>query len=131
MSAIIQALTGYLPLVLPEAVLGVVACVLFLGGTWRGGRNLWGGAALVGLGLAAVALVYTASSPDGRGGRGASRHRAQLSNTESPPTPTKRSWSEARRSVRSRADVYASPVSNTRLALFLKALAWRAPWCWC
>ena len=58
--AIILALTDYLPLVLPEAVLGVVACVLFLGATWRGGRSLWGGAALVGLGLAAAALVYTA-----------------------------------------------------------------------
>ena len=58
--AITQALTNDLPLVLPEAVLGVVACLMFLGATWRGGRNLWGGVALVGLGLAAAALVYTA-----------------------------------------------------------------------
>ena len=60
-AAIIRALTGYLPLILPVAVLGVVACVLFLGGTWRAGRNLWGGAALIGLGLAAVALFYSAT----------------------------------------------------------------------
>ena len=58
--AINLALRNYLPQVLPEAVLGAVACLLFLGATLRGGRSLWGCAALVGLGLAAAALVYTA-----------------------------------------------------------------------
>ncbi len=92
--AITQALVNYLPLVLPEAVLGVFACLLFLGATFCRGRNLWGGAALVGLGLAAAALVYTAVA-----------------------VPTIGDL------ARDSAAVYAAPVVNTRLALFFKALA--------
>ncbi len=94
--AITQTLMNYLPLVLPEAVLGVFACLLFLGATFRRGRNLWGGAALVGLGLAAVALIYTAVAV---------------------PTLTDLAARE------SAAAAYAAPVVNTRLALFFKALA--------
>src|SRR5437763_10648343 len=37
-------------------VLGLAACVLFLGGTFRSDRNLWGIAALVGLMAAFLAL---------------------------------------------------------------------------
>jgi NADH-quinone oxidoreductase subunit N len=54
---IIDALLGGYRFVLPEIVLGVTACVLFLGGTVRAGRNLGGAAALLGLGGAALALT--------------------------------------------------------------------------
>ena len=68
--AITQALVNYLPLVLPEAVLGVFACLLFLGATFCRGRNLWGGAALVGLGLAAAAArLHRRRGPDHRRSR--------------------------------------------------------------
>jgi NADH-quinone oxidoreductase subunit N len=40
----------------PETVLVVAACVIFLGGTFRAGRSLWGTAALVGIAIAALAI---------------------------------------------------------------------------
>ena len=52
---LVSALTGYFPYLGPEELLGGAACVLFLGGTWRANRNLWGGVALAS--LAAAALV--------------------------------------------------------------------------
>ena len=126
---IIQALTGYWPLVLCEAVLGAAACVLFLGGTWRGGRSLWAGAALVSLGLAAVALAYTTATC--RTVEAVAEENARieyklrdaeekLSDAEAKATLEKR---YAEQSAQLHADVYASPVSNSRLALFLKVLA--------
>jgi NADH-quinone oxidoreductase subunit N len=53
---LVSALTGYFPYLVPEMILGVAACVLFLGGTWRAGRNLWGAAALLALAGAGIAL---------------------------------------------------------------------------
>jgi NADH-quinone oxidoreductase subunit N len=55
-----KALIGFLPAVLPEAILGVVACVLFLGGTFRAGRGRWGAVALLGLALAGTVLGVNA-----------------------------------------------------------------------
>ncbi len=124
-----QALTGYVPLVLCEAVLGVAACVLFLGGTWRGGRNLWGGAALVSLALAAVALAYTTATcrtveavaeENARIENKLRDAEEKLSDAEDKAELEKR---YAEQSAQLHADVYASPVSNSRLALFLKVLA--------
>ena len=43
----------------PEALLVLGACVLFLGGTFRAGRSLWGGAALVSLAVAFGGLLLT------------------------------------------------------------------------
>jgi NADH-quinone oxidoreductase subunit N len=54
-----KALTGFIPHVVPEGILLVAACAFFLGGTWRPGRRLWGGLALVALAAAAVALWLT------------------------------------------------------------------------
>ena len=48
-----QALADVFGHLLPEIVLAVVACVLFIGGTVRANRHLWGGVALAGL-LAAL-----------------------------------------------------------------------------
>jgi NADH-quinone oxidoreductase subunit N len=53
---LVSALTGYFPYLGPEMVLGGAACVLFLGGTWRANRNLWGGVALVALIVAGLVL---------------------------------------------------------------------------
>jgi len=43
-------------LILPEMVLGLTACVLFLGATVWGNRHLWGGVAILGL-LVAAGLI--------------------------------------------------------------------------
>ena len=49
-----NALTGYATACLPEVVLGVAACALFLGGTWRRDHHLWGAFALLSLAAAGV-----------------------------------------------------------------------------
>ncbi len=54
--ATVAALTDYFGFLWPEILLVVFACVLFLGGTWRGGRSLWGWVALLGLAIAGLAL---------------------------------------------------------------------------
>lgn len=53
--AILQSLT----LLWPEALLVLGACVVFLGGTFRASRNLWGGAALVTLAAALAGLILS------------------------------------------------------------------------
>jgi NADH-quinone oxidoreductase subunit N len=60
---VISALLNVYPLIVPEAVLLVGACVLFLGGTFRPGRTLWGAAALMTLAAAGVALWFSPHSP--------------------------------------------------------------------
>ena len=54
---LMHALTGYITACLPEAILGLAACVLFLGGTWLHCRMRWGIWALVSLAAAGVALA--------------------------------------------------------------------------
>jgi NADH-quinone oxidoreductase subunit N len=55
---LVNALTGYVWQVAPEAILGVAACVLFLGGTFKKNRHLWGGVAVAALAAAGAALGY-------------------------------------------------------------------------
>jgi NADH-quinone oxidoreductase subunit N len=52
------ALAGILKYLVPEAILTLAACVVFLGGTIRAGRNLWSGVALVALIAALAALLF-------------------------------------------------------------------------
>jgi NADH-quinone oxidoreductase subunit N len=54
---LLQSLTGYITACLPEALLGVSACVMFLGGTWLHCRMRWGIWALLSLAAAGVALA--------------------------------------------------------------------------
>src|SRR4051794_19859490 len=60
---LVKALTGYLTQTAPEMVLGVMACVLFLGGTWKPSRHIWAATALASLVAAGIALACT-SVPD-------------------------------------------------------------------
>jgi NADH-quinone oxidoreductase subunit N len=53
-----RALTGYVPYLIPEMILGVAACVLFIGGTVRANRHLWGGVALAALLAAGLVLIW-------------------------------------------------------------------------
>ncbi len=54
---LVTALTGFVPYLAPELILGAVACVLFLGGTWRANRHLWGGVALATLFVSGLVLI--------------------------------------------------------------------------
>jgi NADH-quinone oxidoreductase subunit N len=60
--AVLSVLLDSFRLILPEAALGLTACVLFLGGTVRANRHLWAGVALVGLIVAGVLLLVSESS---------------------------------------------------------------------
>jgi NADH-quinone oxidoreductase subunit N len=53
----VSALLNFYPWLLPEGILALFACVLFLGGTFKASRNVWGVVALVGLGAALVCLL--------------------------------------------------------------------------
>jgi NADH-quinone oxidoreductase subunit N len=53
-------LSGVFQLALAEIVLGLVACLFFLGGTYRNERSLWGSAALMALAAAAAVLWLSA-----------------------------------------------------------------------
>lgn len=56
---ITYALLDVFRLIVPEMVLGLGACVLFLGSTFQSDRRTWGVTALLALALAAVAWWYT------------------------------------------------------------------------
>jgi NADH-quinone oxidoreductase subunit N len=58
-SSLLQALTSYVHGCLPEAILGLAACVMFLGGTWLHCRMRWGIWALLSLAAAGVALALS------------------------------------------------------------------------
>lgn len=58
-SDIVQALVNIFPLIIPECLLGVMACVLFLGATFKTSRRVWGTVALVSLFAALIALLTT------------------------------------------------------------------------
>lgn len=60
---VIAALTQAVSLIVPEIVLVLGACVVFLGGTFRNDRHLWGVGALATLILAGVALWRSPLSP--------------------------------------------------------------------
>src|SRR5689334_835259 len=50
----------------PEMILGIVACILFLGGTWKSCRELWTAVALIGLvGAGICQLTSAAVDPQG------------------------------------------------------------------
>lgn len=59
---VVTALVQAVFLLVPEAVLVLGACILFLGGTFRADRNLWAVGALAALGVAALALWWSPQS---------------------------------------------------------------------
>jgi NADH-quinone oxidoreductase subunit N len=107
----IPALTSFVSQVLPEVVLGLVACVLFLGSTWKPSRKVWGTAALLGLALAGAALAWVALAVPTLEAEDA--RRAGLTDPRE-----KDALAEALRAI-----VYAAPLQLTRLGLFFKVLA--------
>jgi NADH-quinone oxidoreductase subunit N len=118
---LVHALTGYLPHVLPEAVLSAAACLLFLGGAWRAGRSLWGWAALAAVGLAAVALWHVAATVPTVEDRMASLY--ERTRPGAPPLAEEAAEQHEQQRLDLLATMYASPLLLTRTALFVKLLA--------
>ncbi len=52
------ALINVFSLVIPEAILGLAACILFLGATFRADRHLWAAVAFLAIVVAGLALYY-------------------------------------------------------------------------
>jgi NADH-quinone oxidoreductase subunit N len=124
-SYIVGALTDYFPCLLPEMVLGVVACVLFLGGTWRADRHLWGAVALVGLALAGLGVWGSARlAPTMEARRDAILQMREKAAKVPEGTQRKAAEEEVIRSMAAQhATVYAAPVQQTDLALLIKVIA--------
>ncbi len=64
---VVPSLLRGFPLVLPEIVLAVASCVVFLGGTIRAGRHLWAGVTLLAIVLAGlfIPLANDAATAEG------------------------------------------------------------------
>jgi NADH-quinone oxidoreductase subunit N len=56
---VIQSLVHVFPLLVPEAILAVAACVLFIGATFNASRHVWATTALAALIAAAMALWFS------------------------------------------------------------------------
>jgi NADH-quinone oxidoreductase subunit N len=65
--SIINALTGYIVQVIPEVILAVTACLLFLGATGKMNRRVSAVTALLGLGTASLALLFSTLTSIGLG----------------------------------------------------------------
>jgi NADH-quinone oxidoreductase subunit N len=61
---VIAALMQAFPLIVPEIVLVLGACILFLGSTFRSDRHLWGVGAVAILAIAGLALLCNPQSPN-------------------------------------------------------------------
>jgi NADH-quinone oxidoreductase subunit N len=125
--SVIQALTSYIPQVVPEAILIVAACVLFLGATWVASRALWGWVALLALALAGAGLWYTATEVPTReaiqerintlqGNIGAPKH-----DTSDDPEVIRAEIYQLQTQLD--ANLYAAPLQHTYLTLLIRVMA--------
>lgn len=106
---IIEALTGFVPQLLPEIVLCLTACVLFLGSTFPVKRHIWGMIALAALAVAGV-FVYSQVNA------GATLEGARAALTEL------NAEEQTAQVAKLEAQLYAAPVLFTRLAVFFKVV---------
>jgi len=114
-SAVAQSLGSAFALIVPEAILLVAACILFLGSTFRADRQLWGVAALGALVVAGIALwIGAARMPTIEG------QRETLERLEKTPNAAQ-TVNDGRRALDT--VVFTSPLLQTRLALFVKVIA--------
>lgn len=97
-SEVAVSLGSVFSLIVPEIILLAAACIMFLGSTFRGGRNLWGTVALLALAASGAALwIMTVR------------------------VPTLETRAEAGELVN--VTIFTSPLLNTRLALLVKVIA--------
>jgi NADH-quinone oxidoreductase subunit N len=123
---LVEALTGYIPALAPEIVLGVAACVLFLGATWCGGRRLWGGAALASLAVAGAVLAFTAvNAPTVESIKKEIETYDKLLVKPAEQAGAYKSYQEHRDAdiTQQRANAYAAPVQHSKLSVLFAAVA--------
>ncbi len=106
----LSALGGFVNQLVPEVILGLAACVLFLGGTWRVKRQVWGLVATAALIAAGIALVVSMQS---------------VPRIEQTHEQIGQLTGEAKMAAQEKLDatLYASPVLFSQLALFFKVVA--------
>ena len=109
----VSALKSFIPVMLPEVILGLAACVLFLGATFKVRRQTWGLFALLALACAGAALFNV------------TKNTATIDATkEKADKLSKVDQAEANKILEPlRAEIYAAPVLFTKLGLFFKILA--------
>jgi NADH-quinone oxidoreductase subunit N len=113
---VFMALTDSFAWVVPEIILGLAACVLFLGGTFRPSRHLWGGVTLAALLLAGLALWMTVV-PKSAAVAEADVHVFNI------PLLLHKAGAAVVEGRLSGADVFASPLLLDALAFWVKAVA--------
>ena len=109
MNDTVSALKSFIPVMLPEVILGLAACVLFLGATFKVRRHVWGVFALAALACAGIALFsISKNTPTLEEALRRATVEPGDAETQLPAL---------------RAAIYAAPVLFTKLALFFKVLA--------
>jgi NADH-quinone oxidoreductase subunit N len=122
---IVSALIQVFPQALPEAILGVAACVLFLGSTVWANRQLWAAVALLALAAAGVALWVTTDRVPTIEQRQADlvRRATEISDL---PAGAERAAAERQQQADEKALTalrFTGPILPTRLALFIRVIA--------
>jgi len=117
-ASIVAALRNFVPQMLPEIVLIVAACVLFLGSTFKPARNTWGYVAVLALLLAGAGLYYTWTTIPTVEAARADLARLALP-TDKPVEAAK--YLEAKDTLA--AELYSAPILHTELGLWVKVIA--------
>ncbi|MFO0877248.1 MAG: NADH-quinone oxidoreductase subunit N [Gemmataceae bacterium] len=108
--SIFEALRNFFPQLLPEVILALTACVLFLGATFRVRRGVWGTTAVAALLAAGAVLWYVAITTP-------TLDALRLDRATLPVEE------QAAATERIEATVYAAPVVFSKMAIFFKAAA--------
>src|SRR5437762_10213107 len=102
-------------------VLGAAACVLFVGGTFRPNRCLWGWVALISLGLSGLGLWQTARTvPTVESTEAKIAAEVEKQRREAPGGEAKEL--DALKKAHD-AEKFSAPLQFSRIALFVKLLA--------
>lgn len=125
-ASVINALKSFLPQILPEAILAVAACVLFLGSTFKASRNLWGMVAVLALALAGLALHWswqntpTVEATQARLAEMETRKDTDKKGEGLANPETLKDYAPLKHELN--AALYSAPVLHTQLGLWVKLI---------
>jgi NADH-quinone oxidoreductase subunit N len=122
---VVSAIRDAFALILPEAILVLAACVLFLGGTFKPHRHLWAVVALVALAAAGLALYLGAPLTPTVEARQETLDQKRRDLGPMPPGEERAQAEESLKEEREvfQAAVFAGPLLINRLALYVKWIA--------